>query len=147
MKTVASKIDPTYSVTVYPREGYGPLASGFHLHATGDSGNAIAPMDIASGDVRIELRELAIEIYHGRAAAPPETEQHFILESGCIRIMPQNYLIAVNERGVKNPLWRMDPDLAAPIPMVLRVTEELLKYSAKYGTGENLLRLITQEQK
>lgn len=48
-----------------------------------------------------------------------------------IRLMPQNYLIALN-RG----RWIMEPDLAVRSWFVLLVTEVLLNHPCKYGTGQ-----------
>lgn len=59
--------------------------------------------------------------------------------SNTIRLMPQNYLIALN-RG----RWIMEPDLACPSKYVLVVTEVLKNHPCKYGSGETVINYANQ---
>lgn len=58
--------------------------------------------------------------------------------SQTIRLMPQNYLLAHKARPSNN-YWVMEPDLAAPLGYVLLVTQVLMAFDCKYGTGEDIV--------
>lgn len=59
--------------------------------------------------------------------------------SETIRQAPQNYLIAHNVKGH----WICEPDLAADKELATRVFIALFEYDAKYGSGLNLLAMVT----
>lgn len=59
--------------------------------------------------------------------------------SETIRQMPQNYLIAHKVKGH----WVCEPDLAADKELATRVFIALFDFDVKYGTGLNLLSMVT----
>lgn len=59
--------------------------------------------------------------------------------SETIRQMPQNYLIAYKVNGH----WICEPDLSADKELATRVFIALFYYDAKYGSGLNLLSMVT----
>ncbi len=65
MRVIQSKMNPKYSVTVYPSTQYGG-GSGYYFHETG-SGKAISPLEIKKAGGRDALKELrpkANELMH-----------------------------------------------------------------------------------
>lgn len=73
-------------------------------------------------------------------------DNHLVYEHGTrtIRQKPGNYMIA---RLNGSDGWICDPDLAADHKLCMAVFEELLTYSNKYGTGENLIQVVEMELK
>lgn len=53
---------------------------------------------------------------------------YLVAASDTIRQMPQNYMIAHNNGRV----WLMEPDLAADVNLVIKVTVALMKFENKY---------------
>jgi len=62
--------------------------------------------------------------------------------SQTIRQVPQNYIIASNQKGY----WMLDFDLSADKELVLRVCEALFTYENRYCTGIELLSKVTPNE-
>jgi hypothetical protein len=68
----------------------------------------------------------------------PKPELIFEKATQTLRQMPQNYLIA-EKRG---NAWICEPDIACNNELAIAVFKALLEYRNKYGTAENLLKVV-----
>lgn len=62
-----------------------------------------------------------------------QQEKHtFTIESNCLRLLPENYLVACKHGSS----WRLDPDLAVPLQSVLLVTSLFMEHHFKWCASE-----------
>jgi hypothetical protein len=69
---------------------------------------------------------------------PPKKTLIYQKDSGTIRQMPENYMVAVNMNG----RWVLDFDSACNQRLVTKVLLRLFQYEYTYGTGENLIQFL-----
>jgi len=74
-------------------------------------------------------------------------KDHLVLskDGDSIRQMPQNYLVAQRMHKnsfQKNGVWVSEPDLACNKVLAVKIYLALFEFELKYGSGEDILKMI-----
>ncbi len=73
-----------------------------------------------------------------------ENTLEFCSYSNTIRQMPQNYMIAYKADGSYQH-WKCDADIACDKKLAVKVFLALFDFYVRYGSGENLIKVVENE--